>query len=120
MRKLSEYKDEEALDLLADIMEPAAEILADSEMKDAWETGNRLRVAKVAIKRHKTQVMEILAAMDGVPVSEYHCNIFTLTMRVIEIMNDEELLSVFTSQAQELMQSTASGPVTGNTGAEEA
>lgn len=116
MKKLSSYKDDGALDLLADIMEPAAAILADPAVKEAWKTGNRLKVAKVAIKNHKAQVMEILAVMEGVPVEEYHCNVFTLPMRVIEVLNDQELLSGFTSQAQEMMQSLSSTPVTENTG----
>lgn len=115
MKKLSEYKDEQALDLLVEIMEPAAAIIGDPAIKEAWATGNRLKVAKAAIKGHKAQVMEILAVMEGVPVEEYHCNIFTLPMRAVEILNDEELLSVFTSQAQEMMQSVSSGPVTENT-----
>ena len=119
MKKLSSYKDDEALDILADIMEPAAEILSDPAVKEAWATGNRLKVAKVAIKGHKAQVMEILAVMEGVPVEEYHCNVFTMPMRVIEVLNDKELLSVFTSQAQEIMQSISSTPVTATTKAKE-
>ena len=119
MKKLSCYKDDEALDLLADIMEPAAIILTDPAVKEAWGTGNRLKVAKAAIKNHKQQVMEILAVMEGVPVEEYHCNVFTLPMRVIEILNDQDLLSGFSSQAQEMMQSISSTPVTENTGAKD-
>ena len=117
MKKLSEYKDEEALDLLADVLEPVADIMADDAVKEAWATGNRLKVAKATIKGHKAQVMEVLAVMEGVPVSEYHCNVFTLPMRVIEVLNDEALLSVFTSQAQEMMQGISSGPAMETTGA---
>lgn len=99
MRKLSEYKDGDALDLLADIMEPAVEIMADEEFKAAFEQ-NRVKAASVAIKRHKNEVMEILARMDGVPVEDFHCNILTLPGRIIEILSDEELLAFFTEQAQ--------------------
>ena len=34
--KLSEFKDDAALDLIADIIEPATEILADPAIKDAF------------------------------------------------------------------------------------
>lgn len=102
MKKLSEYKDEKALDLLAEIMEPAVEIMSDKAIKDAAGDGNKITIAKEVIKRHKKQVMEILAAMEGVPVEKYHCNILTLPMRVLEILNDEELIQVFTLQAQEI------------------
>lgn len=99
MRKLSEYKDGDALDLLADIMEPAVEITADEEFKAAFEQ-SPVKAASVAIKRHKKEVMGILARMDGVPVEDFHCNILTLPGRIIEILSDEELLAFFTEQAQ--------------------
>lgn len=119
MKKLSEYKDEAALDLLADILEPAAEIMGDPEMKEAFQNGNRMKMAKAVIKAHKKAVLEILAVMEGVPVEEYHCNVFTLPMRVIEVLNDDALISVFTSQAQEMMQSVSSGSATENTKGED-
>lgn len=115
MRKLSDYRDEEALDLLADIIEPATKILADEEVREAYKTGNMLKVASVAIKRHKENVLEIMAAMEGVPRKEYHCNIFTLPARVLEITNDKELMTFFTSQVQEMVQSISSGHATENT-----
>ena len=116
MRKLSEYKDEEALDLLADILEPAIKIFADPDFARAMMADKRMTAIKVAVKSHKHEVMEILAAMDGVPVNEYHCNVLTLPMRLLDIMNDEGLKAVFTSQVQEKKESTSSGPVTENTG----
>ena len=115
MRKLSEYKDEEALDLLADILEPAANILADKAVQEAWENGNRLKFAGTVIKKHKKEVIQILATLDGVPVTEFHCNVFTLPARIIEITNDKELLNFFTSQVQEMTESISSGRVMENT-----
>lgn len=104
MKKLSEYKDEDALDLLAEIMEPAVIIMGDEEIKKVITSGNRIKIAKIIIKNHKQQVLEILAAMEGVSVKDYHCNILTLPMRLLEILNDKELIQVFTSQAQEISQ----------------
>ena len=111
MRKLSEYKDGEAPDLLADLLEPATEILADEEVGEALREGKRMTAIKAVMKRHKPQVMAILAAMEGVPAEDYHCNVLTVPMRLIEILNDRDLLAVFTSQAQEMMSATSSGPV---------
>lgn len=114
MRKLSEYKDEEALDLLADIMEPAAEIMADENIKNAFQSGAKvLSIAKIMLKNHKRTVMDILAALDGVPAEEYHCSVVTVPAKLIQLLNDKELIQGFTSQAQELKQSTVSGPVMG-------
>ena len=97
MRKISEYKDEEALDLLADLIEPAAEIAQDKGLADAMREGKRAKAVKLAIKNHKPEVMQILARIDGVPVEEFHCNVITLPIRLMDILNDDDFMAVFTS-----------------------
>ena len=53
--------------------------------------------------------MEILAAMDGVPVEEYHCNVLTLPATLLELINDPEVSRLFTLQDQ-MTEKTSSGP----------
>lgn len=99
--KLSEYKDEAALELLADLIEPASAIFADEEIKAAYEKKeSKAAMIGKAIKRHKPEVMRILAALDGVPVEEYHCNILTLPVKLLQILNDPDLTDFFSSAAQ--------------------
>lgn len=114
MRKISDYRDEDALDLLADIMEPAVEILADETVRKTFETENRMKLASVAIKNHKESVMQILARLEGVPREEYHCTIFTLPAVVLEVLNDQELLGFFTAQARTMSTAASSGKPTAN------
>ena len=114
MKKLSEYRDEEALDLIADLLEPAVMIFADDEFASAYRAGKTLKAVKAAIKNHKRDVMEILAIMEGVPLEEYHCNILTLPMRLVEILNDEALREVFTLQVQTILHEQSSVPATAN------
>ena len=47
MRKLSEIKGEEALDVLAEIIEPAAEIFTDENVKKALKSESRIKAAKI-------------------------------------------------------------------------
>ena len=96
--KLSDYKNEDALDLLADIIDPVSEIMTDKELQKAVKGQNKLGVVKAIIKSHKTEILQILATLDGVPVEEYECNVFTLPVRIMELVNDKELASFFTSQ----------------------
>ena len=95
--KLSEIKGEAALDVLADIIEPASEIMSDPKVKDLFGSGNKGAIVKLLIKNHKKSIIEILAAMDGVPVEEYSVSVLTLPIRLVEILNDQELISFFTS-----------------------
>lgn len=109
--KLSEFKGEEALDLLADIIEPAAEIMSDPKVKDLIRTKNKAAIVKALIKDHKKSIIEILAATDGVPVEEYNMNILTLPVKILEILNDKELVDFFTSQASMEDQISSIGPM---------
>lgn len=110
--KLSEYQNEEALDLLCDIIEPTARILGDKEMLMATKRKcTKIEAVKIAVKNHESDVIEILARLDGIPKEEYKCNIITITMKLLEILNDKELTDFFTSQAQ-MVDSMSSGNVT--------
>ena len=92
--KLSEYQGEAALDILADLIEPAGEIMSDKQIGDVFKE-NRFKAIGLAIKNHKRAVMQILATMDGVSVDEYKCNVFTLPVKIIEILNDPALVQLF-------------------------
>ena len=97
--KLSEYQGEAALDILADLIEPAGEIMSDKEIGEVFKE-NRFKAIGLAIKNHKKAVMQILATMDGVPVEEYKCNVFSLPVKIMEILNDPDIDQLFTFQGQ--------------------
>lgn len=116
MKRLSEYKDEDALDLLADILSPTVEIMQDEAVQKFFNKGDKnMTVADVVtlvIKTHKKAVMQIMAALEGVPSEEYHCNIFTLPAQLMQVVNDPDLRAFFALQGQTDSAST-SGSATG-------
>ena len=97
--KLSEYQGEAALDILSDLIEPAGEIMTDKEIGEVFKK-NRFRAIGLAIKNHKNAVMQIMATIDGVPVEEYKCNVFTLPVKILELLNDPDIVQLFTYQGQ--------------------
>ena len=97
--KLSEYQGEAALDILADLIEPVGEIMSDKEIGEVFN-GNRFKAIGLAIKNHKKAVMQIMATVDGVPVDEYKCNVFTLPIKILELLNDPDIIQLFTYQGQ--------------------
>ena len=97
--KLSEYHGEAALDILADLIEPTGEIMSDKEIGRVFKK-NRFKAIGLAIKNHKKAVMQIMAIMDGVPVEEYKCNVLTLPVKILELLNDPALVQLFTYQGQ--------------------
>lgn len=99
MKKLSEIKNEDALDVLAEILEPAGELFADKDLRKIFENGgNRTELVKKILKEHKTAIIKIMAALDGIPYEEYECNIITLPLKLLDLFNDEDLLQFFQSQ----------------------
>lgn len=110
--RLSEIKGERALDVIADIIEPISEIMADKEVAKTMRSGKKSKAISLAIKNHKKAVVEVLAALDGKSVDEYECNILSLPKQILDIVNDPAVIELFTSQTQQT--STPFGSATEN------
>ena len=98
-KKLSEYKNEEAAAILAEILEPASEIFSDKKFTESLKK-SPISAAKIALKEHSKSVIDVLAIYDSVPREEYKVNPVEIFSRFIEILNDKDLMSAFTSQEQ--------------------
>ena len=103
--KITEYKNEEALDLLADILEPVSRIFADENLAQLYKSGQIFKLVQSILKNHPKDIVEVLARMDGVPVEEYNGTIVTMTASLLTILNDEELKPFF--QLQELTKTSS-------------
>lgn len=113
--KLSDYKNEDALDLLMDILEPTARILSDKELAEAVRNRtNKVTAIKIAVKNSKSSVMEILARLNNTPVEKYECNAIQILHQLLELINDEGMMDFFTSQAQTKVENLST-PVTETT-----
>lgn len=114
--KLSDFKGEKALDVLADILEPAVELMTDKEIIALFRSGKKAKAVSTAIKNHKKAVISILAATEGVDPEDYQPNVLSLPAKLLEILNDQELMSLFQSQGPE--NKTSSGSAMENTEAD--
>ena len=125
--KLSDYKGEEAIEVLADIIEPLTAILGDKDLREFVADNKGKKIPRIAyikpiLKNHPKEVIEVLAGIEKEPVEEYEkkVNILTLPMKLLELVNDPQMQSLFTSQGQTDMNlKPHSGSATENTEAEE-
>ena len=108
MKKFSEFQDEEAIELLADILEPVSTIMSDKKIAEIACNETKLKLVQYLLKNHSKQVLEILAMMNGEKVEEFKCNFFTLPVMLLDVLNDEVFVNFFSSQVAE-MQKNASG-----------
>lgn len=114
---LQNIKGEKALDVLADIIEPATTIIADKEIGEMMRGGKTIKAMSRALKEYKPQVVEILAALAGETPEEYKQKITVLSLPValLRLFNDPDVAELlFQSQAQ-TVGATSSGPATENT-----
>ena len=109
--KLSDFKGEEALDVLADIIEPLAVILSDKEIRELGKQKSApIKYIKPAIKNHKKELIQVLARLENETVEEYedHLNLITLPAQLLDLFNDPEVQSLFHSQGKSQVTSIVS------------
>lgn len=113
--KLEEFKNEDAIDLVADLIEPMSKIFTDEDLKKAArEKKTRAELVKIALKNNKEAIVEIMARLEGETVEAYQCTPISLLASVLELLKDKELLAFFQTQGQEIL-GRSSGSVTENT-----
>lgn len=126
--KLSDYKGEKAIEVFADLLSPISKILTDKELRkmitsytdDSKDSeGEKKKPTKIeiiqkAIKSNASAVLEMMAILNDVPVEGYEPSFAELTVSMLEMLNDEELESLFTSQGQKETEKP-SGSATVNT-----
>ena len=100
--KLSEIKGDRALEVIADVMEPIANIANDAEAKKVFQNATNEPLFKVlpsVIKKHKKDVYSMLAILDGVTVAEYSKNasITKILKDFADVIMDESVQALFIS-----------------------
>lgn len=111
--KLSEIKGERTLDVIADLIEPVANIAEDDASAGLFKRDkvpDGVSQRKYAIKRlktavpklirgHKEDIMDILATLNGVTRDEYAgaLSMVRLTGDLWELITDEDFIDLFIS-----------------------
>lgn len=118
MRSLTEIKGDDALELIADLLEPATEIMSDKDVKTAYYSKNMASAVKTAIKGHKDAVRLILALLGGYDTETYNPNVTEIVQSAMQILTDKALQDLFTYPNQK-SEEDISGSVSENSEAKE-
>lgn len=115
MKKLSDYQGEEAIELWADLLEPATKIIGDPQVANVVKSGKPpFIIASEILKSHKEEAMNIMLRIDPTPIDGM--NIITrLVSLVLEFMNNDDLKGFFASAGQANTEQESSGSATVNT-----
>lgn len=99
MRKLSEIYGDEAVDVLAELLDPAFVIMNDKEFRAIFENHEPVvNVARYIVKNYRSEAMHLLTVLSG--EEEYKPSVIGLIKDVASLFEDEELIDFFDSQAQ--------------------
>lgn len=110
--KLSDIKGEEALDVVAELLDPITAMGMKDEIKKA-DRKDKIGFIKIILKSCKKEIIEILAILDRTPVEEYEVSLLSLPSKVMELFNDPSVQELFGWQSQ--AEQTSSGSVTETT-----
>ena len=119
MKRFSDYKGDEAIELWADLLEPITRILQDEKVAKSVKSGKAVfQIASEILKGHSKDASEILLRIDPTPLDGLNI-ILRLAELVQEISEREELRAFFGSTPQAMMHSASTGSATENTKEEE-
>lgn len=99
MAKFNELRDAEALDRLADLLDPLTNIFANEKVREAAKK-TKLHAVKTALKVCSDDIMNALAIYDGIPRTEFHCSAIGAVSRIMAILNDPDMQTVFSLSGQ--------------------
>ena len=110
MKRLSEFKNEEGIVVVARLLQPIFRIVAGMEKPDGMSS---IEYVSKMLEKNPKDVMEIFAILSEVPVEEYSCNGASVMMDALKLASDKELMSLFGLQSQ---TQTSSGSASESTG----
>lgn len=126
--KLSDVKGERTLDVIAEIIEPIANIAEDDVATEIFSrkklpdgmTAKQFALRRIKksipalIRNHKDDLITILCTIEGTNIKAYKdsLNLAKLSKDVIDLLTDEEFMALFTSAQTDSEDS--SGSVSGN------
>lgn len=104
--RLSDVRGERTLDVIADLVEPVANIATDEDVVAAVKSGGgdiaaSLRaVVPSLLKEHRADVLAILATIEGVTPDEYAADMTLASVLgdCYELLTDSEFLSFLSLQ----------------------
>lgn len=115
--RLSDVKGDRTLDVIADVIEPIANLAADKEVTEFLQKKQvpkgqdrklflleRIkRFVPALLRTHKADVIKILAAIEGVGQEQYteELNLVKLTKDCIDLLTDDTFIELFISAQSE-------------------
>lgn len=102
MKRLSDYHDEDAIELWTDLLEPITAIMSDEEVKKSITPDMKnIDIIKKVLKKHKSEVVTILKRIDDTEITAF--NLLSRSIDLVnEIMADEVVMDFLGLSAEKV------------------
>ncbi len=112
MKRLSEFKNEEAVIVISRLLQPIFRIL--ERIRDIKRPENMppMQLVSEMLEASPKDVVEIFAILSEKPVEEYECNGAEMMANALKLASDKEFMELFGLQSQ---TETSSGSASENT-----
>ena len=85
--RLSEIKGVDAIDVIADIIDPVTAILADKEIQEVIKSKKpHLMIAKTILKNQKEAIMEVLAILNQTDPKDFKPSLIELPIMLLQLV----------------------------------
>ena len=119
MKKLSDYKGDEAIELWVDLLEPLTRILGDKKVQTVIRSKKpKITIAKEILRSHKQDAINIMLRIDPEPIDGLNL-VLRLVGLITDIGQNEEIKSFFGYAEQAKTGKGSSGSVMENIEASE-
>lgn len=100
MKKLSDFKDEKAIAVVAQLLEPIIKIFSNPDNGKFKDEKNGLKMFSGFLSNSPKAMMDIFAILSEQDAETYHCDGVEVTKNLMTLVSDSRLIELFTSQGQ--------------------
>ena len=97
--RLSEFKKEKAIEVVANLLIPIGNIVANPANKEAID-GGKIAFASAILKNNTKDAKDMLAILADEPIESYTCTAATVLKDMLNVLSDPDLLELFGLQSQ--------------------
>lgn len=100
MKKLSEFKNEDGVVVIAKLLHPISRIVQSAKDSPRPEGMTAMEFLSMMLEKSPKDVIEIFAILNEKPVETYECNGASIMMDTLTLASDAELMELFGLQSQ--------------------
>lgn len=99
--RLSAFKDEKAIEVVAALLEPLGKITQNEEIQELHKKGMKsYEFAATALKTNASEIKKIFAILNDKDPEDYHCDAVSILRDTITLISDADLMELFGFQRQ--------------------